>query len=146
MPWRFVASGLIRSASMFRSGCFEPVWMSIRAHEFKPTYWLCHSPDAFVEGVWASASLLHLSKPDFENALQETIRVLGTSGRITLMMKKGDGASWETDRYQKPRWFQYWSAVELDKALVDAGYRIDASEEWSATSNTWLIRQCVAVA
>jgi ubiquinone/menaquinone biosynthesis C-methylase UbiE len=101
-------------------------------------------PNAFAEGVWASASLLHLSRSNFKYALHETVRVLTKSGRLTIMMKKGDGASWETERYQKPRWFQYWSADELDRALAEAGFRIDVSDEWIATSNTWLIRQCVA--
>ena len=101
-------------------------------------------PDAFAEGVWASASLLHLSRSDFGCALHETVRVLRKSGRLTIMMKKGDGASWETERYQKPRWFQYWSAAALDTALAEAGFRIDASDEWIASSNTWLIRRCVA--
>lgn len=101
--------------------------------------------DACADGVWASACLLHLSKSDFEVALREIARILSGSGGLCLMVKQGDGAGRESERYQKTRWFQFWSALELDRTLVELGFRIHVADEWNEHSNRWLMRQCAAL-
>jgi ubiquinone/menaquinone biosynthesis C-methylase UbiE len=129
------------SIGMLRAGAVEYPCARVQANMLDLPF-----PNAFTEGVWASASLLHLSKSDFECTLDEIVRVLGISGRLTLMLKMGAGSSWETERYGKPRWFQYWSAGDLDRALTEAGFEIEATEDWKDSSGPWLIRQCVAAA
>ena len=39
------------------------------------------------------------------------------------------GAKWETARYGAPRWFQYWSAADLDALLGGSGFEV--VESWS---------------
>ncbi len=97
-------------------------------------------PSSSVCGVWANASLLHLSKAEASLALREIRRVLRPSGVLYMSVKRGSGAEWESERYGKPRWFQYWSDPELDAALEAAGFRVNAAWVNETTRDTWLIR------
>ena len=51
------------------------------------------------------------------------------------------GAEWESRRYGEPRWFQYWSAEDLDAALEAEGFAV--LEAWTSTTPQaeWLVRQ-----
>lgn len=97
---------------------------------------------ACLAGAWANASLLHLSSRELPDALGEIARVLGRSGQLHLTLKQGEGSGFETARYGRPRWFQYWSADELDIELARAGFAIVESEAEATRSAVWLIRQC----
>jgi len=99
---------------------------------------------ASLAGVWANASLLHLSIAELRRALNEIHRVLAPAGHVHLTVKLGEGSEWETTRYDEPRWFQYWTGADLDRELHDAGFApVHASEE-DSTSSTWLVRLCRA--
>jgi SAM-dependent methyltransferase len=91
-------------------------------------------------GVWANASLLHLSTAEATLALREIRRVLRPPGILHMSVKRGSGAEWESESYGKPRWFQYWSDPELDAALQAAGFRVNAAWVNETTRDTWLIR------
>ena len=91
-------------------------------------------------GIWASASLLHLSRPHAAAALEDARRTLAPSGRLLLSVKQGHGSETETARYGLPRFFQYWSGSELDAVLDAAGFRvIDGGTETSPRAE-WLVR------
>ena len=94
-------------------------------------------------GVWAHASLLHLSPPDAATALREIRRVLRSGGLLHVAVKSGVGAGWETERYGEPRWYQYWSALDWDGLLATSGF--DVNESWFNPTRTsdWLIRHAV---
>ena len=97
-------------------------------------------PSCSVYGVWASASLLHLSKAEASLALREIRRVLQPSGILHVSVKRGSGAEWESKRYGRPRWFQYWSGPEIDAALRAVGFSVDAAWVDETARDTWLIR------
>jgi ubiquinone/menaquinone biosynthesis C-methylase UbiE len=96
--------------------------------------------DRSMAGVWANASLLHLSPDEAAAALREARRVLRASGLLFASVKSGDGAAWESERYGEPRWFQFWSAADLDALLSNAGFAIVASWSASTPREDWLIR------
>lgn len=100
-------------------------------------------PDGSVAGVWANASLLHLPPRDTASALGEIRRVLRARGLLHVSVKSGAGAEWESERYGEPRWFQYWSAADLDALLSDSGF--DVIESWanSTARADWLVRHAV---
>ena len=100
--------------------------------------------DASLAGVWANASLLHLSPNEFDRALCEVLRVLRPGGGLHLSLKEGRGAGWETKRYNKRRWFQYWSEADLDRALKNHGFEIMRAAKEATSDHTWLVRQCVS--
>ena len=97
-------------------------------------------PSCSVYGVWANASLLHLSKAEASSALREIRRVIRPSGVLHVSVKRGSGAEWESERYGRPRWFQYWSEPELDAALQAVGFDVNAAWVDKTTLDTWLIR------
>jgi hypothetical protein len=73
-------------------------------------------------------------------ALHEIRRVFQPSGILYLSVKRGSGAEWESERYGKPRWFQYWSDPELDAALRAAGFCVNSAWVHKTARDTWLIR------
>jgi ubiquinone/menaquinone biosynthesis C-methylase UbiE len=99
--------------------------------------------DGSFRGVWASASLLHLSPDETAAALREVRRVLGSHGVLHVSLKSGAGAEWESERYGEPRWFQYWSAAELDGLLTASGFEIVAASSNSTPRAHWLVRHAV---
>ena len=96
--------------------------------------------DGAFAGVWASASLLHLSPAEAAVALREVRRVVRAGGLFHVSLKAGSGAEWEAERYGEPRWFQYWSAAELDATLADAGFEVIESAANSTAKAEWLVR------
>jgi SAM-dependent methyltransferase len=97
-------------------------------------------PSCSVCGVWANASLLHLSKAEAGLALHEIHRVLRPSGMLHVSVKRGSGTEWESERYGRPRWFQYWSEPEFDAALQAVGFSVDTAWIDEAALDTWLVR------
>lgn len=97
-------------------------------------------PSCSVCGIWANASLLHLPREEARTALREFRRVLGPYGILHISVKRGTGAQWESARYGKPRWFQYWSDADLDAVLQAVGFCISAAWVHEARRDVWLIR------
>jgi SAM-dependent methyltransferase len=97
-------------------------------------------PSCSVHAVWANASLLHLSKAEASLALREIRRMLRPSGVLHVSVKRGSGTEWESERYGRPRWFQYWSEPELDAALRAAGFDVNAAWVDETALDTWLVR------
>jgi SAM-dependent methyltransferase len=95
---------------------------------------------ASFDGVWASASLLHLTAQEAQRALREAARVLRTDGLLFVTLKQGDGAGWESARYGEPRFFQYWRGPDFDALAADVGFDVLASHVDEAARNTWLVR------
>ncbi len=71
-------------------------------------------------------------------------RVHGSLLALHLTVKLGKGAKWESSRYGSPRWFQYWSASELDRELDQAALPPAFSSEEKSSLSTWLVRLCRA--
>jgi ubiquinone/menaquinone biosynthesis C-methylase UbiE len=81
---------------------------------------------AAFDGVWANASLLHLSKRDVPGALSELTRVVKPGGVVYTSVQSGSGESLEepteTSRgVLMPRYFARYEADEWLSLLRDAG-------------------------
>ena len=129
------AVGLDLSLGMLRAGVIEAPGPRIQADARR-------LPIASnrVAGVWANASLLHLSRDDAAIALGGLGRVLRRDGLLFVSVKQGLGAEWESARYGRPRFFQYWTAPDLDAALDRAGFRLLDAATQDGPRNTWLVR------
>ena len=97
-------------------------------------------------GVWACASLLHLSRPEMSAVLSQICAGLVPGGVLHLSVKEGVGGDWDTT-YGKanPRWFTFWSEEELDEMLVRAGFDIRERSRSGGTRTTWLRRLAAVV-
>jgi ubiquinone/menaquinone biosynthesis C-methylase UbiE len=93
-----------------------------------------------VDGVWANASLLHLTRVDAMGALAEVRRILRRGGVLFMTMKAGSGAATDRAPYGLPRFFQYWSDAELDAALDTHAFDVLTCTTDILPRGRWLCR------
>jgi SAM-dependent methyltransferase len=129
------AVGLDLSRGMLRSGVAEFPGPRVQADARRLPL-----ATASVDGVWANASLLHLTREDAERALDAIRRVLRPGALLHLSLKEGSGTDTEIDRYGGPRFFQYWSDAELDGTLAARGFEVRAASTGAGPRNRWLTR------
>jgi ubiquinone/menaquinone biosynthesis C-methylase UbiE len=94
-----------------------------------------------IDGLWVSASLLHLTREDAPIALKRFHDVLQTGGILCLATKQGDGDEWTSHSYgaEVPRYFTYWQPDSLDTLLQNAGFTI--VDGWiTEEKSTWIVR------
>ena len=106
---------------------------------------MCYLPLANkVDAVWACASMLHLSREAFSQALVEVLRTLRSGGYFLLKLKRGTGEVWKDDSADgtTPRFFTYWQEDELDDRLLAAGFVINEARQskLSVRGDSWLHR------
>jgi SAM-dependent methyltransferase len=70
------------------------------------------------DGIWASASLLHLSRADLPQTLRRLHRVLRPGGQFFASVKAGVGEEFAPDG----RWFTYFGLAEWRSLLSEAGF------------------------
>lgn len=93
------------------------------------------APDVF-DGIWASASLLHLPRADAPGALADMHRVLIGRGCLYLSVKLGEGEAWDT-RFGR-RFFTYYQPDELAELLNCAGFGIVELGVDQGDTTTWI--------
>jgi SAM-dependent methyltransferase len=69
------------------------------------------------DGIWASASLLHLRRAHMSAALTEIFRVMRAGGVFFGSVKSGKGETQDADG----RWFTYYDVQEWTELLGQAG-------------------------
>jgi len=98
-------------------------------------------PGTPYDGVWASASLLHVDRSDLPTVLRRLARATRERGVLALWLKEGDGDGWSTHgAVGAPRRFVYWREDDLRSVLETAGWtvtRVDHSRS-SRTGEPWL--------
>ncbi len=95
---------------------------------------LRHPPlaTAGFDGIWSSASLLHVPGPDVQPTVAAWNELLVVGGTLALTTSLGDGeAGWEAVPYApgtqvrdapQGRWFVHHSRERIEEALVSAGF------------------------
>jgi len=93
------------------------VQMDIRALNF---------PENFFDGIWASASFLHIPKEDAKRTLWGFRKVLKPSGLLYLSVMEGSGEKMvEKKAYKgKARFFAFYTKDEIKKLLEACDFRI----------------------
>ena len=94
-----------------------------------------------IDGLWASASLLHLKREEIFPTLTQFHQILRTNGILYLATKLGDGDEWTSSSYghEMPRYFTYWQPENLDKMLHEVGFAI--VDGWLTEGrSTWIVR------
>lgn len=88
------------------------------------------------DGIWACASILHLSKTEMKDVLKKMIRSLKKNGIIYTSFKYGEFEGKKNDRYFSDftekifqEYFINIEGVELEKQWVTADVRPDRGEE-----------------
>lgn len=83
------------------------------------------SAGAPYDGVWASASLLHVRREDLPRVLRNLAAVTREGGVLHLAVKEGDGARFSAHgTISGPRHFTFWREDELRAVLTDTGWDV----------------------
>jgi SAM-dependent methyltransferase len=86
-------------------------------------------PGVPYDGVWASASLLHVARADLPVALARLGAATRADGVLRMSVKEGDGEGWSSHGTVKaPRMFVYWYEEQLRAVLEDAGWAVTSVE------------------
>lgn len=82
--------------------------------------------DEFFDGIWCSATLLHISKKDILKALNEVKRVLKQNGVLFFNVKEGEGERIVKDeRYEgAERFYSYFTESEIKELLDKVSFQI----------------------
>ncbi len=96
--------------------------------------------DAPYDGVWASASLLHVRREDLPDVLARLAGVTRADGVLHLAVKEGDGARFSTHgSVAGPRHFTFWRVEQLRQVLDDAGWDVTSVDRSAGRrGETWL--------
>ncbi|WP_298754865.1 class I SAM-dependent methyltransferase [uncultured Psychroserpens sp.] len=104
--------------------------------------------DAF-DGIWASASLLHIPKRNLKKVIRELKKLLVEKGILYISLKKGEGSEVIKDkRYGGvDKYYVYYETDEIEKILVDLDFEIVENEQKEMRSfydtNPWIHIFCV---
>lgn len=99
-----------------------------------------------VDGIWSSASLLHVPRGDVPRTLRAWHQALAPGGVLGLLTSTGTDEGWEQVPYDPTkqvlppsvrRWFVHHEKPGLLTLLVDAGFHVDAVSE-RVSHRVWL--------
>lgn len=77
------------------------------------------------DGVWASACLLHVARPELPTVLARLASATRPGGVLSLSLKEGDGEEWSVHgQVRAPRRFVYWREEPLRAAVEGAGWQV----------------------
>ncbi len=96
--------------------------------------------DAPYDGVWASASLLHVRREDLPAVLRNLASVTSDGGVLHLAVKEGDGARFSVHgNIPGPRHFTFWREEGLRTVLAAAGWDVRSlARSVGQRGETWL--------
>lgn len=97
-------------------------------------------------GIWSSAALLHVPRPDVPTTLLAWHRCLRPGGRLALSTSLGSGEGWEGVPYAGggpedgalKRWFVHHEADALAADLAAAGFQV-VDVQTRESRRTWLM-------
>ncbi len=90
------------------------------------------------QAVLADAVLLHLSRPQFQDALRRVRQAVVPGGTLAATLKEGDGAAWTHVKLPLPRHFTYWREPELRQVLTKAGWSVISVDHIARKPEPWL--------
>ena len=99
--------------------------------------------DSHFDGIWASASLLHLPKKDMLLVLMKINTVLKGDGGLFIAVKQGAGEEFVVNKGKEDldgarRFFAFYSKTEFEELLNKAGFVIDKYGENQNRKNIWM--------
>lgn len=83
-------------------------------------------PDNTFDGVWCSASLLHLNTDDLKISLKEIFRVLKKGGVLYCSFKKGEESKEVLENFSsdQSRFYTFMTKEKLKQVLAEAGLNV----------------------
>lgn len=85
------------------------------------------------DGLWSSASFLHIARGDASATLDEFARVLRDDGVLFLSVLAAEPHDSDAVETEDGRRFTFWEKAALDDALSDAGFEV----AWDSGQSDW---------
>ncbi|MEV6727085.1 class I SAM-dependent methyltransferase [Streptomyces xanthochromogenes] len=82
-------------------------------------------PAGTFDGIWASASLVHLDRADATDVLGQFAGLLRPGGRMYVCLKATGRTGW-LDEPDGRRWYMAWDPDEFASAVAGAGFAVDS--------------------
>ena len=104
--------------------------------------------DETFDGIWASASFVHIPKKDILQTLIETKRVLKNKGIFYITVKIGEGEKLRKDERHEnlEKYWVFFKDGEIQDYLIKSGFEIiEAIPKTSSNPNadyTWIMVYC----
>ena len=98
-------------------------------------------PKEKFDGVWASASLVHLPKERLQHVIGEIHQILRKDGLFFSSFRVGAGERFTEERRGKAilkRFYSYYKPEEVRQALMKAEFTIQDEEPDSINSGDWI--------
>jgi hypothetical protein len=114
--------------AMMRADGFEARLLDVRYCELGGPF----------DAVFANAMLLHLTRPEFDEALRRARRAVIDRGVLAFTVKEGDGEAWSRAKLDRPRHFTYWRQPALEAALAATGWNLISLEHVAGRTDSWL--------
>jgi SAM-dependent methyltransferase len=90
------------------------------------------------DGIWAAASLVHLSAPEATTVIGQFAALLRSGGRLFLDLRTVGETGW-LEEPDGRRWYTVWDPDEILTVVVAAGFAVDRFERGSY-SEVWATR------
>ena len=89
-------------------------------------------PDNLFDGIWACASLLHLTHDELPEVFKKFHALLKENGVLFVMVKEGEGERMVEGgtTVGESRFFSYYSLDELKQHVEDVGFTVTDSYVW----------------
>jgi SAM-dependent methyltransferase len=81
-------------------------------------------PERTFDGIWAAASLVHLSRPGTESVLSQFAFVVRPGGKLFACLRSEGDTGW-LDEPEGTRWYTVWRPDDFATAIANAGFEID---------------------
>jgi SAM-dependent methyltransferase len=81
-------------------------------------------PASTFHGIWAQASLVHLSRAEVADVLDQFRRLLRPGGRFFTCVSSSGTTGW-LDEPDGRRWYTVWGADEFADVVASCGLRVD---------------------
>lgn len=89
--------------------------------------------DAAFDGLWSSASLLHLARSEAPAAIAEFARVLDDDGALFVSVMAREPRDVDAVETEDGRRFAFWRKPALRERLADAGFEVT----WDSGQTEW---------
>ena len=78
------------------------------------------------QGIWAAASLIHLSKPEVRQVLKALRTLVPPGGCLAATFTHGTSSGFQTKGWLPGRYFSKWTKDELRRAATGAGWTVES--------------------
>jgi|SRR3990172_2058531 len=95
-------------------------------------------PDAYFDGIYARASLLHIKKDKIRQVLVKLREILKKDGIMYIALKEGEGERVVVDEENVSRFFAFYKEDEIKRLLQNTGFEIMSISYEKTRNNLWL--------